>query len=123
MKNYELACIFKNGGDFAAMKEKVDGLLKEISAKVISVDDWGIKRFAYPVENETEGYYYFVKFSAVPVTVQNIKKPLTLDPGMLRYMLLIDEHFVAVKDEKKKRGPGAPRPPRRPHYQNQNQPQ
>jgi small subunit ribosomal protein S6 len=120
MKNYELACIFKNGGDYAAMKEKVDGLLKEISAKVISVDDWGIKRFAYPVEKETEGYYYFVKFSAVPLSVQNIKKPLTLDAGMLRYMLLLDEHFVAEKDEKKKRGPGAPRPPRR-HYQNQPQ--
>jgi len=118
MKNYELACIFRNGGDFAAMKGKVEGLLKDISAKVISVDDWGVKRFAYPVKKENEGYYYFVKFSADSLLVQTIKKTLTLDAGMLRYMLLIDEHFFAVKDEKKKPGIGAkPMAPRQ-HYQN-----
>ncbi len=99
MKRYELACIFKKNADSTTMKEKVNALLKGIEANIVTTDDWGNRRLAYEINKETEGYYYFVKFSADSLRIHELKKELKLVESILRYMIIVDEHQHVFRKE------------------------
>jgi small subunit ribosomal protein S6 len=81
------------------LKEKVNEILKGISADIVTADDWGNRRLAYEINKATEGYYYFVKFSADPLKVQSLKKELHQVEAILRYMILVDEHQHVFRKE------------------------
>ena len=40
--------------------------LIEKNAVIDSVDEWGKRRFAYPIEKQTEGYYTLISFTSAP---------------------------------------------------------
>ncbi|MBQ4153477.1 MAG: 30S ribosomal protein S6, partial [Oscillospiraceae bacterium] len=57
--NYESVVVIntKLGEDgIKAMVEKVSNLISK-NGTLESVDEWGKRRLAYPIEDETEGYY------------------------------------------------------------------
>ena len=105
MRTYELACIFKVTEDSAALKDKVNALVKDIQGQVLSADDWGNRRLAYPIKKEREGYYYILKFSADPLKVNEIKKILQLTESVIRFMILQDVHVHQFKKDEKETKP------------------
>ena len=58
---YEVALVLSvAGGEEAvnALKEKFNDLMAK-NGTVENVDEWGKRRLAYPINDETEGYYIF----------------------------------------------------------------
>ena len=49
----------------AALIGKFKSLI-EANGTIDSVDDWGKRRLAYPINDETEGVYTVIKFTADP---------------------------------------------------------
>ena len=49
----------------AALIGKFKSLI-EANGTIDSVDDWGKRRLAYPIEDNTEGVYTVIKFSSSP---------------------------------------------------------
>ena len=47
----------------AALKEKINDLIAK-NGTIESIDDWGKRRLAYPINDETEGYYVFFNFES-----------------------------------------------------------
>ena len=47
----------------AALVERFKALIAE-NGTVQSVDDWGKRRFAYPINKQTEGYYTLINFES-----------------------------------------------------------
>lgn len=110
MQSYELACIFKPDIDAGSVKSKVDGWMSEMSATVVGMDDWGLRRLAYPVRKAREGYYVFVRFSAEPSRIPPMKRQLGLDPMVLRFLFLKEEALKPPKVTVKKRRPPSEAP-------------
>ena len=48
-----------------AVVEKFKAMIAE-SCSVESVDEWGKRRLAYPIEDRTEGYYTLINFTSSP---------------------------------------------------------
>lgn len=66
--NYETIMIFntKNGDDaIKALVEKFTGLIEK-HGTLSSVEEWGKRRLAYPINDELEGYYVFATFTSAP---------------------------------------------------------
>jgi small subunit ribosomal protein S6 len=90
MKKYELMTITKKAlGQEGS--EVVSGLVKEAITKlegsVDNISTWGRRKFAYKMDNETEGYYEVIDFSINPSKIEALKTRINLIEGLQRYLI------------------------------------
>ena len=86
---YEAAMIFsvKNGDEgVAALNEKFKALI-EANGTIESVDEWGKRHLAYPINDETEGFYVFVNFTAGTDFPVEFERIAVITDGVLRLMI------------------------------------
>ena len=68
-----------------ALKEKFVALISE-NAQDVEVNEWGKRRFAYPINYVTEGYYVLVSFKSEPSFPLELERVFGITEGVLRYM-------------------------------------
>ena len=71
----------------AALKEKFNDLIAK-NGTVENVDDWGKRRLAYPINDETEGYYVFFNFESEPAFPAEFERVSKITDGVLRVMVI-----------------------------------
>ena len=74
--------------DYKAVVEKFVNLVNE-NATDVSVNEWGKKRFAYPINYVNEGYYVLVTFKSEPTFPLELERVFGITEGVLRYMTTI----------------------------------
>ena len=65
---YELALVLNGKLEDDARAEaleKVQNYITRFGGSVLNVDDWGKKKFAYDINKQKEGFYYFIKFQSL----------------------------------------------------------
>ena len=87
-KNYEAMLVFsvKNGEEEAqANFEKFKALIEK-HGTLGNVDEWGSRKLAYPINYETDGYYYVVEYTAEPEFPAEFERILGITDGVLRFL-------------------------------------
>lgn len=90
LSSYETVMIFNTAlGEDAvnALKDKFNALIAE-NATVDKVEEWGKRRLAYPIEDELEGYYILVEFTAKPDFPAELDRIYKITDGVLRSMII-----------------------------------
>ena len=86
-----------NGEDAAkATVTKFNDLIAA-NAEVVKIDDWGKRRFAYPIEDMNEGYYTVVTFKCDGEFPTELQRLMNIDESVLRAMVIRLEYDAAVK--------------------------
>ena len=67
------------------------------NAEVISIDDWGKRRLAYPINDLNEGYYTVVTFKSVGDFPAEVERLMNIDESVLRSMVIRLEYDAAEK--------------------------
>ena len=62
--------------------------LIEKNGTIDSVEDWGKRRLAYEIEDETEGYYYLVNFTSTPDFPAELDRVYKIKEGILRSLIV-----------------------------------
>ena len=62
--------------------------LIESNADVESINEWGNRKFAYPIEDLTEGYYVLVKFASAPEFPSELSRIYNITDGILRSLVV-----------------------------------
>jgi small subunit ribosomal protein S6 len=62
--------------------------LIETSAQLEKVDEWGKKRLAYEIDDQKEGYYTLVHFSAAPEFPAELERIYKITEGVLKYLIV-----------------------------------
>ena len=84
--SYETMLVFSvaNGDEnVAALVEKFKALI-EANGTIESVDEWGKRKLAYPINYETEGYYMLVNFTCEPEFPAELDRIVKITEGVLR---------------------------------------
>ena len=71
--------------DAKAVIEKFVTLINENGTDV-DVNEWGKRRFAYPINYVTEGYYVLVSYKSEPSFPLELERVFGITEGVLRYM-------------------------------------
>ncbi len=74
--------------DCKALVEKFVNLVKDNASDVV-VNEWGKRRFAYPINYVTEGYYVLVSFKSEPSFPLELNRVFGITEGVLRYMTTV----------------------------------
>ena len=95
MRNYEIMYIVKATLEEAARLELVENLhaiLTNDEAVVKHVDDWGLREFAYEIDDMTKGYYSVIKVEAEPAAVKEFDRLARINTNVVRFLVLnLDE--------------------------------
>ena len=71
--------------DAKAVIEKFVTLINENGSDV-NVNEWGKRRFAYPINYVTEGYYVLVSYKSEPAFPAELDRVFGITESVLRYM-------------------------------------
>ena len=75
-------------GDRDAVIAKVTKLLEAKGAKVESVDKWGNKKLAYPINYKDTGYYVLVNLQAEANVPAEVQLQLNITTDVVRAMFV-----------------------------------
>ncbi len=90
MAKYESVAVFsvKEGEEQAkALVEKFKSLI-EANGTMEAVDEWGIRKLAYPINYETDGYYVLYTFEADVNVPAEIERVYNITDGVLRSIIV-----------------------------------
>lgn len=73
-----------------ALSEKFQKLIAD-NAAVESVDVWGKRKLAYPIDFKTEGYYVLVNFASNPEFPKELERIYGITDGVMRTITIRKE--------------------------------
>ena len=73
----------------AALVGKFKSLI-EANGTIDSVDEWGKRRLAYPINDEAEGVYTVIKFTSAPDFPAELDRVYKITDGVLRSMIIAE---------------------------------
>ena len=92
-KNYETVMVLntKLGEEgIAALVEKFKNLISQ-NGEITGVDEWGKRRLAYEIEDETEGYYVLINFVCNPAFPAELDRVYKITDGVLRSLIVCND--------------------------------
>ncbi len=104
MRKYELTVLIHP--DLEADLEKPLGTVRDIITKnkgsVVSEDNWGKKRLAYPIAKENFAVYVYMDVELPAEAVAKVDSTLNITDGVIRHLLVsVDEKARAAAAEAK----------------------
>ncbi|MBI2426846.1 MAG: 30S ribosomal protein S6 [Candidatus Kerfeldbacteria bacterium] len=100
MQHYEVLVLFP--GKYAeeetkGVREKITTLITERKGDVTFENFMGLRRLAYPIKHERQGYYFAVEFNAEPSVMQEIDRTLSLETDVIRH-LIVQKHEMTEEE-------------------------
>lgn len=94
MRTYEAVFIYDpriSDEDRAKITEKIEGVISA-NGTLHETNFWGKKRFAYPIQKATEGYYYLYVFDAPPTLPTELKRITAITESIFRSMIIVRKY-------------------------------
>ena len=91
LRDYELLLIINPkvvDEELAAVVEKINQMVTERGGTTSSVEHWGKRKLAYPIEHLTEGNYVLIKFRLEPSQCKQLEASLRISEEVLRHLLI-----------------------------------
>jgi len=89
MRHYETTYILRpNLGEdqFTEIIERTNSLITNDGGTIIALDRWGMKRLAYEIKKEVQGYYVYVNYAAPGHTIEELERIFRIDDRLLRFL-------------------------------------
>jgi small subunit ribosomal protein S6 len=95
MRKYETIVIIKPSSteeEIESIIERAKGIIEGDEGSFIKVDKWGLRKLAYPIKKEQQGYYGLLEFAAIPRAVTEMERIFKIDDRILKFMTIKLEH-------------------------------
>ena len=74
--------------EIEASVERISALVTDRGGEILSVDQWGRRRLAYPIDRNLEGFYVLSTFVAASDVCGPLETQLNLSEDVLRHLLI-----------------------------------
>ncbi|MDR1562561.1 MAG: 30S ribosomal protein S6 [Dysgonamonadaceae bacterium] len=105
MNNYETVFILTPVLSEYQTKEAVDKFkdyLTAEGAEIVNVEDWGLRKLAYPIEKKSTGIYSLIEFKAEPTVIAKLETQFRRDERVIRHLTFRqDKEFVAYAEKRR----------------------
>ena len=91
MDKYEILYIIRAAVDDELKTktvEKFENLVATLGGSVESIDKWGLKKFAYEIDKQTEGYYVLMNVVCSIEAQTEIDRQMRNDESIIRQMII-----------------------------------
>ena len=99
MNHYETVFILNPVLSDTQIKEtvqKFNDYLVSKGAEMISKEDWGLKKLAYPIQKKKSGFYHLFEFKISGEEISAFELEFRRDDSVMRYLTVkLDKHAAA----------------------------
>jgi small subunit ribosomal protein S6 len=91
MNKYELLLIIDNDASDEVKQSFIDKISSAITSEEGTVDTlekWGTRKYAYPINFKTEGYYVLIEFTAPATVPAEIERLVRITDEAVRHMMI-----------------------------------
>ena len=88
MRKYETIFILQpelSEDDIKSVTAKAQDVISAYKGECLRMDDWGIRKLAYPIKKSARGRYYYLRFDGESALIAELERRLRLDDKVLRY--------------------------------------
>ena len=106
MNNYEAVFILTPVLSDVQMKEAVEkfkSLLEQEGAEIVNVENWGLRKLAYPIQKKSTGFYNLIEFNAESPIVDKLEIQFRRDERVIRFLTLKMEKYAVEYAEKRRK--------------------
>lgn len=101
MAQYEIAVLYHPDleVDLTKAEEKVTNIFSANGGKVISTDNWGKRKLAYPIKKQEHVVYVFYTVEMPGEGVQKVENTLNITDEVIRYLITKPDLKAIAKAE------------------------
>ncbi len=93
MRKYEAVFIFVPSLEEENRNKTLDRLkgIIEADGTITNVDEWGMRKLAYEINDFTEGYYVIVNFESTPAVIEELDRVCRISDSIMRHMIVKED--------------------------------
>ncbi|MBP1732226.1 MAG: rpsF [Deltaproteobacteria bacterium] len=81
------------------LMKRMQGYMERLGAELVKLDDWGVRKLAYPIKGKDKGHYYFFLLNMDEGAVAGLDKYYrTMDP-ILRHMFVVTDEKATTLEK------------------------
>lgn len=82
--------------------EKYEDFLVSRGAKMVSKEDWGLKKLAYPIQNKKSGFYHLFEYTVDGEVINPLEVEFRRDERFMRYLTVkLDKHAISWAERRR----------------------
>lgn len=89
MRRYETIFIVRpNVGEdeIEAITSRTTSTIENDDGTIFRINNWGLKKLAYLIKKENQGYYVYLDYAGSPVSIAEIERLFKIDDRVLKYL-------------------------------------
>ena len=104
MRRYETITIIRPSAgedDITGIIERTQGIIEANGGSIVTIDKWGLKKLAYLIDKEQQGYYVFIEYAGLPEAVAEMERIYRIDDRVLKFMTIKTQDVFTADAPKK----------------------
>ena len=100
MRKYETIYILRptlSEDEITKVVENTSQIILDDKGTIIELNKWGMKKLAYLIKKENQGYYVYCEYAGSPAAVAEIERKFRIDDSVLRYLTI--KTAAAISEE------------------------
>ena len=105
MNNYETVFIVTPVLSDAQVQEvcdKFQGVITENGGQIVNVENWGLKKLAYPIQKKTTGFYFLMEFTGEGAIINTLETQYRRDERIIRFLTFKQDKFAVEYSAKRR---------------------
>lgn len=87
--------------------DKFVKLIRDNGGEIINIEHWGMRKLAYPIKKQTNGYYTYVEFRIDGDFISRLDQEYRYDVNIMRFLTVkLDKHSLAYNNKRREQGFG-----------------
>ena len=108
MRRYEQIYILRpslSEDEITTIIQNTNSIVESEGGSIIFLNKWGMKKLAYTIKKELQGYYVFCDFATTPAAVSEVERKFRIDDSVLKYLTvklsdsISPEEIAAAQEE------------------------
>ena len=82
--------------------KKFEDFLKKHGANMVSKENWGLKKLAYPIQNKKSGFYHLFEFQVPGEAIGPYEQEFRRDERVMRFLTVkLDKHAIEWAEKRR----------------------
>ncbi|WP_289061577.1 30S ribosomal protein S6 [Alistipes ihumii] len=81
---------------------KFQGVITENGGQIVSSEDWGLRKLAYPIQKKTTGFYYLIEFEGEGDLIEKLETQYRRDERVIRFLTFRMDKYAVEYAEKRR---------------------
>ncbi len=105
MNNYETVFIVTpvlSEAQVAEVVDKFQGVITENGGTIVNLENWGLKKLAYPIQKKSTGFYFLVEFTGEGSLINTLETQYRRDERIIRFLTFKQDKYAVEYAERRR---------------------